>query len=533
MSHSSIRFEESKQFNKIILDYVNGHENLAPYYNLKPEISSYKQMMEQKNYNNNFRPILVEQLLKQYQDAAISFKKKDPVALNIETLLAENTYTITTGHQLCLLTGPLYLIYKIQSTIHWCKALKEAYPDKHFVPTFWMASEDHDFAEVNHVYINQQKYTWDIDSGQQPVGRIKTQGIEQFMQQILPLATNDFALKQLQQWMSCYTESENLSAATRKLIHTLFGDEGLVVIDADCRTFKNWFAPYIKKDVLEQQNFDTLNKTNSLLKQHYKTQVNGREINFFYLHDSGRKLITNRNGNYRIEDTDLVLSEQEIAQEIIDFPERFSPNVVMRPLYQEVILPNLAYIGGPGEIAYWLQLKEIFALNKVAFPILTLRNFVTIIREQDFNALHKMGLSPSDLFKDDIELERHMVALNDDGGQKIVIEDFDRYLQTLIEIAEKTDNTISSELLQHKLSWKASLLKIHQKLDKKQREKVSLKIKKAMLIKQQYFVNKVIQERHFNVLTFGITQSIPQLIAQIDTATGIKSGHIQLPVLPI
>ena len=533
MSHSSIRFEESRQFNKIILDYVNGHENLAPYYHLKPEIGSYKQMMEQKNFNDSFRPILVEELHKQYKQANILLKKNNPTTLNIDALQLTNTFTVTTGHQLCLLTGPLYFIHKIQSTIHWCKALKKAYPDKDFVPVFWMASEDHDFAEINHVYINQHKYTWDIDSGQQPVGRISTKGIEHFMQQILPLATNNFALKQLEQWISCYTESENLSVATRKLIHTLFGEEGLVIIDADSPTFKNWFIPYIKKDVLEQQNFGTLNKTNSLLKQHYKTQVNGREINFFYLHNSGRKLITNSNGNYHIEDTDLTFSEQEIAKEITDFPERFSPNVVMRPLYQEVILPNLSYIGGPGEIAYWLQLKEIFALNEVTFPILTLRNFVTIIKEQDFNALNKIGLSPSDLFKDDIELERHLVTLNDDGGQKIVIEDFDNYLQALIEIAEKTDNTISSELLQHKLSWKASLLKIHQKLDKKQREKVSHKIKKAMLIKEQYFVNKVMQERHFNILTYGITLSVPQLIAQIGTATGIKTGHIQLPVLPI
>lgn len=533
MSYSTISFEESRQFSKIILDYVNGHENIAPYYNLKPEISSYKQMMEQKNYNNNFRPILVEQLRKQYQDAAISFKKKDPVALNIDALLAENTYTITTGHQLCIFTGPLYFIFKIQTTIQWCRALKEAHPDKNFVPIFWMASEDHDFAEVNHVYINKQKFTWDIDSKEQPVGKISTQGFENFAAQIQSLATNDYAQKQLQEFISFYSTSENLSQATRKLVHTLFGHEGLVILDADNHELKKLFIPYIQGDILEQHNFKTLNKTNLDLKQHYKTTVNGRNINFFYLSKVGRKLITQNNDRYEVEDAGLYFTKAEIEAEINNKPEMFSPNVIMRPLYQEVILPNLSYIGGPGEIAYWLQLKDIFKENKVSFPILTLRNFVMLIKEQHFNQLSKIGVSPADLFKEDIEIERLLVSLNHDGGQKIIIDDFDNYLQQIISIAEKTDNTISSELLQYKRTWKSLLEKQHHKLDKQQRKKVASQIEKALTIKHQYFVNKVMQERYFNILSYGITMSIPQLLKQINAATGIKSGYIQLPVLTI
>ncbi len=533
MNHSTISFEESKQFTKIILDYVNNHEHLTPFYDLKPEIGSYKQLMEQKNYNNSFRPILVDELLKQYKDAEITFKKNSLLSANINQLLLENTYTVTTGHQLCLFTGPLYFIYKIQTTIQWCKVLKEAYPDKNFVPIFWMASEDHDFAEVNHVYINDKKYTWDIDSRQQAVGRISTADFNDFALQIQALATNDFAAQQLREWIACYTTSANLSEATRKLVNKLFGDDGLVILDADNPNLKKLFIPYMKRDILEQQNFSTISETNLRLKQHYKTQVNGRPINFFYLGDHGRKLITQNNGLYEVEDTNLTFTKSEIETEINNSPEKFSPNVIMRPLYQEVILPNLSYVGGPGEIAYWLQLKDVFASNAITFPILALRNFVMLIKEQDANLLAKMGLKPADLFKENVLLERKLVQLNDDGGQKLVVDQLEEYLQQLIDIAEKTDNTISSELLQHKLAWKATLNKILSNLDKRQRQKVTSKSEKALLMKQSYFVAGVMQERHFNVLSYGIIQSIPQLIAQIDAATSIKTGYIQLLVLPI
>lgn len=533
MSHSTISFEESGQFTKIILDYVNHHENLTSFYHLKPEIGSYKQMMEQKNYDNSFRPILVDELHKQYQEAGILLKKNNPVLANINLLLTENTYTITTGHQLCLFTGPLYFIYKIQTTIQWCKALKEAYPDKNFVPIFWMASEDHDFAEVNHVYINDNKYTWDIDSKQQAVGRISTANFDDFAKQIQALATNDFAAQQLKEWIACYTTSANLSEATRKLVNKLFGDDGLVILDADNPNLKKLFIPNMKRDILEQQNFSTISETNLRLKQHYKTQVNGRNINFFYLGANGRKLITSNNDVYEVEDTGLKFTKAEMEMEINHSPEKFSPNVIMRPLYQEVILPNLSYVGGPGEIAYWLQLKDVFLNNAVAFPILTLRNFIMLVKEQHYNLLAKMELKPTDLFKENVLIERDLVKLNDDGGQKLVANELDKYLQQLVDIAEKTDNTISSELLGYKLDWKATLTKILAKLDKKQRQKVAAKSEKALLIKQSYFVNQVMQERHFNILSYGITQSIPQLIAEIGTATGIKTGYIQLPILPV
>ncbi len=512
MNALHISFEQSKQFSKLILDYVNDANNVKPFYNLRPDISSYQTMMEQKNYNQNYRPVLVDELKAQYEQAGINIKKSTAVNQHIISLLNEDTYTVTTGHQLCVFTGPLYFIYKILSTIKWCEELRKAYPTKNFVPVFWMATEDHDFAEVNHVHIGKQKLSWDINSNEQPVGRLNLEDFGSFAEQVLALAQNDFSKAQIEEWISCYTQSENLSIATRKLVHLLFADYGLVILDADSKPLKQLFIPYIKKDVLEQNNYEVLTQTNLALKQHYKTQVNGRSINFFYLSKWGRKLITQHKNKFEVQGTDISLTAEEIANDIEQNPDNYSPNVIMRPLYQEVILPNLSYIGGPGEIAYWLQLKDVFVNNNIAFPILTLRSFVLMVQHQHQNKLEKMGLSAVDLFEPLLTIERKLVALTHDGGQQEVLETFNKALQNLIDIAQKTDNKLSSEILAYKLEWIGKLEHLGKKLDKQQREKVRLQTENFATIQSLYFPNGSPQERYYNVLTYGIQQSVKQFI---------------------
>lgn len=513
MNALHISIEQSKQFSKLILDYVNNADNVKPFYNLRPDISSYQTMMEQKNYNPSYRPILADELKAQYQQAGINITKNHQVNQNIEFLLDQDTYTVTTGHQLCLFTGPLYFIYKILSTIKWCEELKAAYPSKNFVPVFWMATEDHDFEEINHVNIGNQKLSWDINTHEQPVGRLNLETFGSFAEKVLALAQNDFAKKQVEEWISYYTQSENLSIATRKLVHHLFNEYGLVILDADSKSLKKLLVPYIKKDVLEQHNYEVLNQTNLKLKQQYKTQVNGRAINFFYLSKCGRKLITQHKNHFEIQGTDIRFTAEEITQDIEQNPENYSPNVIMRPLYQELILPNLSYIGGPGEIAYWLQLKDVFAHNSIAFPILTLRNFVLMVQHQHNNKLTKMGLSTLDLFKPSIDVERQLVALNKEGGQQEVINSFNHLLQNFIDIAQQTNNKLSSEILSHKLAWGNTLEQLAHKLDKQQREKISAQSLNFFTIQSLYFPKGMPQERYYNILTFGIQQSVKQFIA--------------------
>lgn len=531
MSTSVISFEQSRQFSKLILDYVHRNPALKQFYTHAPVLASYEDAIAQKNYDNSFRPVLADSLLEQYKAAGIDLKKAKAVSANIDALREAHTFTVTTGHQLCLFTGPLYFIYKILTVITWCEELKKTYPQHHFVPVFWMASEDHDFAEVNHFYVNKEKIEWKIDSRQQPVGRLAIEDFDTVISSLLSKAENDFARKQLETFIAFYTSSGNLSEATRKLVHHLFGDKGLVILDADKPALKNLFIPCIKKDVLEQSNFPTLQETNNELRKTYKTQVNGREINFFYLHETGRKLIRQEKDRFVVEDTPLSFSKAEIEKDIEAHPENYSPNVIMRPLYQEVILPNLSYVGGPGEIAYWLQLKRVFENNQVSFPVLTLRNFVMLVKEQDRNMLQRIGLDIADLFNEQIDTERKLVALNDDGGQKVLVQEFDEYLQKLVDIALKTDNKIGSELIGYKTDWKKTLQKLNTDLDRQQRGKIAEHAVKAADIRSAYFMNKTMQERFDNILSYGIARSVQDLIGEIHPAINCSDDGIKIKVI--
>jgi bacillithiol biosynthesis cysteine-adding enzyme BshC len=389
-----------------------------------------------------------------------------------------------------------------------------------------MATEDHDFEEVNHVLINRTKHSWDIDSKQQPVGRLSLQNFDDFAHEIISLATNDFAKKQLEEWSACYTSRSNLSIATRKLVHLLFANKGLVILDADTKPLKKLFVPIIKKDVLELSNFNALTATNNLLRKKYKTLVNGREINFFYLSEFGRKLIKKEGDVFVVDGTSLTFTTKQIIADIENNPEQYSPNVIMRPVYQELILPNLSYIGGPGEIAYWLQLKSVFEQNNISFPILTLRSFVLLLNEQHYNTLKRIGLSVDDLFAPSINIQRKLVALNNDGGQSEIIKNIANNIQAFIDIAMKTDNKIGSEIIHQKTTWVDLLEQQHRKLDKKQREKIANQFNKFENIKSFYILNDEFQERFCNILSYGITESLYDLIHMIFNYLNLNSTGI-------
>ncbi|MCC7533789.1 MAG: bacillithiol biosynthesis cysteine-adding enzyme BshC [Bacteroidia bacterium] len=529
LNKNYIGFEESNQFTKLIIDYVNQETNTKQFYSHFPSIENFSTQIKEKTFDSNSRKILAIELLKQYEYSNIILTKNSTTLQQINLLEQENTYTITTGHQLCLFTGPLYFIYKILSVIKWCEELKTKYPTYNFVPVFWMASEDHDFAEINHIYTSEGKINWGINSKNKPVGQLQLQNFSSVTDNVAKLATNNFAKKQLEEWINCYNKSKNLSTATRNLVHSLFAEKGLIIIDGDSKVLKKELVEIIKKDIVENSNYSTITSSNKLLKNiGYKTQVNGREINFFYINNSGRSLIKKQKEHYRVENTDKILTKEQLINEIENYPERFSPNVIIRPLYQEKILPNLAYIGGPGEIAYWLQLKSLFQVNNIHFPILVLRSFVYLIQAKDFNQLKKAGITLQDLFRTDKEIERKLIALNKDGGHKEKWEEINNCFQQIIDIAKKSDNKLSSEIIKLKTSNNKQLKSIFKKLEKIQGSKVSTKHKKVKSIKNKYFPNKLPQERYFNILEYGKTESIKELIHSIYNEISTTQNEIQL-----
>ena len=501
MPNDCITYQNSGYFSKLIVDYLDQKAELKSLYNRFPTLENFKLQMEEKNKNFPIgnREILVNALLNQYQ----KFEVSEATSTNIELLKDSKTFTITTGHQLNLNTGPLYFIYKIISVINLTKELKTAYPENNFVPVYWMATEDHDFDEINFFNFKGNKIQWKKES-KGPVGRLNTSGLEEVFEQFsseLGLGNNANYLREL--FKKSYLEHENLADATRYLANELFKNEGLVILDGDDLELKKLFIPYAKQELLHQTSFKKVNETLPLLKE-YNVQVNPREINLFYIQDNLRERIILENGNYKINNTQLSFSESEILTELENNPKNFSPNVILRPLYQEVILPNLCYIGGGGELAYWLELKSNFEENNITFPILLLRNSALVATKKQVEKMEKLGLIWSDIFQNQQTLVNEKTKEFSDltidfSEQKAFLKN---QFEALYTIANKTDKSFIGAVKAQEVKQLKGLENLEKKLLKAEKRIHTEKLERIIQLQNELFPNQTLQERKSNFADF-------------------------------
>lgn len=398
MKKHCVDLNKTGQFSRFFLDYIEGKEPLRPFYTHLPKIESFKSAIEAKEFPLENRSILYQALKKQYFGLELS----EIVSINIESVLSEKTFTVATGHQLNLFTGPLYFIYKIVSTINLAKKLKEAYPEYNFLPVYWMATEDHDFDEINYFKLDGKKYQWNSDQ----TGAVGDFSLDDSFKSFLKEV--HFAPEVFK---NSYQSSKTLSEAVRKYVNQLFGEHGLVVVDGHDASLKSIFAPVITADLFDHIPYQKAQqRTEELEALGYKSQIFPRAINFFYLDEGLRERIERTGDEYQVLNSEIRFSADEIKELIETNPERFSPNVVLRPLYQEMILPNLAYLGGPAEVVYWLQLKGIFDHFEIAFPVLLPRNFALILDGPVLKKMEQLGWSISDVFVEFESWKKQFVA---------------------------------------------------------------------------------------------------------------------------
>ncbi|WP_445455181.1 bacillithiol biosynthesis cysteine-adding enzyme BshC [Flavobacterium sp. HNIBRBA15423] len=501
MPTDCISYQNSGYFSNLMIDYLNEKKELRQLYNHFPKLENFKAQLTEKQANFPFenRKILVSALEKQYENFVIS----ETTLNHIKLLNDSNTFTITTGHQLNLFTGPLYFLYKIISTINLCKELKNNYPKNNFVPIYWMATEDHDFEEINYFNLNGKKIQWKKDSFG-PVGRLSTEGLEVVFEEFskaIGISEHANYLKDL--FQKAYLEHTNLADATRFLANELFKKEGLVIIDGDDKNLKPLFIPFVKEELLHQTSSEEVLKTNEHLAD-YKIQVNPREINLFYIEDDLRERIVFENNQYSVLNTKMTFSETEILAELENHPEKFSPNVILRPLYQEVILPNLCYIGGGGELAYWLELKSNFEANKITFPMLLLRNSVLLATEKQVQKADKLALNWADLFSTQNDLLTNKTKelsqfTIDFSEQKTFLQ---QQFVGLREMAKQTDKSFTGAVEAQEKKQLKGLENLEKRLLKAEKRVLAEKLERMTALQNELFPNQTLQERKINFSEF-------------------------------
>ena len=493
MQLDKVSLADAHAFSPFFLDYISSKDTLQPFYHRFPRIENFGAQIREKQetFSANTRSTLVETLKNQYT----GFKISPLLEQQITSLGDSRTFTVTTGHQLNIFTGPLYFVFKIVTVINTCRRLKEQYPEYNFVPVYWMASEDHDYDEIKYFRLGGKKYIWETDQSG-AVGRFSTKGLEKLAAEI-PGDTSIFR--------EAYSKRKTLSAATRHYVNELFGAKGLVVIDADERRFKKILEPVIREDVLRQSNKPLVDRSNEGLHAlGYKTQIYCRDINFFYLHEGVRGRLEVDGDQFTVVDTQLSFSRAEIEHFIEHEPERFSPNVILRPLYQEMILPNIAYVGGPAEVIYWLQLKEVFNQFKVPFPVLMPRNFGMIINHEVARKWRKTGFSLEDLFDEQNDLFNRWTLAH--SSHELSVAEQQHTVQELFLSLQKRaggiDPTLSTFVDASAKRARISLEKIEQKMLRAEKRRESDKLRQISEVKDELFPGGGLQERTDNFLNF-------------------------------
>ena len=491
-------YQQTGYFSKTITDYLDKKETLQPFYQHEVSVEGIRAAIQQRQGFAENREVLVSILTEQYKGLSLSPKTKQ----NIQLLLQPNTYTITTAHQPVIFTGPLYFAYKILHAIKLAETLAQQVPGYNFVPVFYMGSEDADLDELGTMNVDGKEYKWHTKQTG-AVGRMKIDDaflslLQQLQNQVSVLP---FGEEIIQIFKRYYRFGTTLQQATLEVINEFFGAYGVVVLIPDNKNLKSLLGKVFSKETEEQFSHKAVEKTLTALSKNYKVQAGGRDINLFYLLDDSRERIEKDGNDFIIQNKSLRFTKEQLTEEIRQYPERFSPNVILRGILQETVLPNVAFIGGGGELAYWLELKGVFEAVQVPYPVLVLRNSFLFITQKQKEKIEQLHFTPADFFNDSLSLLNDVTKRN--SGHQITIEEeieqakhLFRHLQSL---AGKADVSLGEHTLALSAQTEKKLQALQKKILRAERRKYATQQAQIDVVKQQLFPGDNLQERVDNI----------------------------------
>jgi bacillithiol biosynthesis cysteine-adding enzyme BshC len=374
-----------------------------------------------------------------------------------------------------------------------------------------MAGEDNDKDEINHFNSFHERIEWETNQTG-AVGHYHLSGLadvlSKYFDSIGNHEMNKLAIKSLIE--TTFNASNTLSDFTYHLVSELFKDKGLIILNPDNVQFKAAFSPFIKKDIFEQINYTAVVSTIEKLEnkgfiKKGKAQVHPREINFFYLDTQYRERIVFDGSQYQTIDKKFTWKNEELINEIDSNPQKFSPNVVTRPLYQQFIIPNLAYIGGPGEIAYWLEYKEAFRLNNIQMPVLVPRKFIYVIEKNYADKMEKLEIDLLQIFQLTVdELKTNWIA--NKNITQIDLSEYQLKFNELFDLIQNQvipiDKTLSSYIEAERTKTIGFIQNLESKTLRALKRSEESSLQQIEKLKNRLFPKLIPQERHFNIFNY-------------------------------
>jgi bacillithiol synthase len=512
---------------KMDKSYAGLDPQLLPFYKYPTTLAAFESTIKDKSTAPTNRKVLVEVFESQYKQT--TSESYGLVEQNIQSLKESHTYTVTTAHQPSLLTGPLYFIYKIFSTINLSQTLNKTYSQVKIVPVFVIGGEDHDFDEVNNTTIFGKKIIWE-SSEKGSVGMMKTESLKPVLEQLKTvLGESDLAKEIFTLIEKAYTEQTIYHNATQALLYALFGKYGLLILNMNDKNLKQAFVPIMTQELIEQPSKALIEQTqHKLVSLGFKAQAYPREINLFYLREGLRERIVLEDDTFKALNTDYSWSKTEILKHLNEHPEYFSPNVIMRPLFQELILPNLAYIGGGGELAYWLERKTQFEHFGINFPMLIRRNSVLFVDKPSQDKMQKLNLQLEDL-AGDIDLQvKNYVTRNAEVSTQLTDEkiELETLFDSILEKAKLVDMTLEKSVLAEKTKQLQSLEALESRLTKAEKQKHEVATNQIKAIATKLFPGGGLQERSENFLPLYLKHGETFFETLLQNCNPLKTGLI-------
>lgn len=392
-----IPFNKIGKFNKLFKDYVGGKPFVNSLVDIPLHARNIKDFEKKLDFSPDKRKVLVEVLEEQHSHLGIGNKL-------IPSLLNENTYTVTTGHQLNIFGGPLFILYKVLTTIKLASELKQNNSAYNFVPVFWLATEDHDFEEIRKIELFGK--TVELEAGQSgPVGSMPVQLFRQALERVVDILGDSDRAREITRKLENAYASGTLAQATTRFWYDVLSDFEFVIIDACHPRLKEVGAAMLQEEVMDSvASKNVLPVIKELEAKSYNVQAVPSDINMFWMEGESRLKISRSGDGFNVGNNEI--GQTEMAARLKKDCSALSPNVITRPIYQEIILPNLAYVGGPGEVAYWLELGKLFEHFNLSMPQLVPRANFGIIDERSLDTMQRVGVDYDDLLKDPEEVIR-------------------------------------------------------------------------------------------------------------------------------
>ncbi len=498
-------------------DYNSNFDKVAKFYsgNYRDNESWEKkiQALNQKKYERNL-------LLRVLNDQNREYHGGINTLANIDLLGNENTFAVVTGQQLGFFTGPLYTIYKAITAVKLAKKLSQDFPEYNFVPVFWLEGEDHDFDEINKIiYINSLNELAVVKYliGGKPLERnigatgniIFDEHIEQFFSAIdLTLPKSDYSAALFETMRGYYKQGNSLFKAFTGFFNHIYEDAGLVFFNPNHTELKKILSPLFVKEINSNSETSKLVIQKSVeLEEQYHAQIKAKALNLFMFYKGGRHLIEpSDSGDYYLKNIRQRYTKEELLSIATNTPELLSPNVITRPLCQDTLLPTIAYVGGPAEIAYFAQLKPVYEYFNVTMPIIYPRASVTLVEEKVQKVLEKYSLELGDLFG---EVEPILAKVSEQVSE-VKIDALFQSLETQVKEAlnearfgiQQIDPTLNGTIDGTLGKFQQQLEVLKQKTQKAQQQKEEISLKQIRKASLNIFPNGNFQEREFSVVQY-------------------------------